>query len=95
MHQTVIVVIGYYVIQCSWTPWIKYFVVLALSMSACVVLYEGCVRRFAALGLVFGMKVESASLSLVSAPDRGAVRNDIRAAKKDGGRGIRLAELMT
>jgi glucans biosynthesis protein C len=76
MHQTMIVVIGYYVIQSSWTPWIKYFVILVLSMSACFVLYEGCVRRFAALRLVFGMKVQPASLRLASALARHAVRED-------------------
>lgn len=68
MHQTVIVVIGYHVIQYSWTPWTKYFVILALSMSACFVLYEGCVRRFAVLRLAFGMKVKPTRLRLVSAP---------------------------
>jgi peptidoglycan/LPS O-acetylase OafA/YrhL len=76
LHQTIIVVIGYYVIQCAWTPWTKYFVILLLSMSACLILYEGCVRRFAALRLVFGMKVQPADLRLVSALPRRAVRDD-------------------
>ena len=78
LHQTVIVVIGYYVIQCSWTPWMKYFVILVLSMSACFVLYEGCVRRFSSLRLLFGMKVQAAGLQLGSAAGRRAVRDDVQ-----------------
>jgi peptidoglycan/LPS O-acetylase OafA/YrhL len=56
LHQTVIVVIGYYVIQTSWSPWTKYFVILTLTLAACLALYQGCVRRFASLRLAFGLK---------------------------------------
>ncbi|HEX4648934.1 MAG TPA: acyltransferase family protein [Steroidobacteraceae bacterium] len=56
MHQTIIVVIGYYVIQSSWTPWTKYFVIVALTLAACFALYEGCIRRLAPLRFAFGMK---------------------------------------
>jgi glucans biosynthesis protein C len=78
MHQTIIVMIGYYIIQCSWTPWAKYFAILTLSMSACFVLYEGCVRRFTALRLIFGMKAQPASLRPASAIGRRAARDDIQ-----------------
>jgi glucans biosynthesis protein C len=60
MHQTIIVVIGYYVIHTAWRPWTKYFVVLALTMVACFLLYEACVRRLAPLRLAFGMKPKRA-----------------------------------
>ncbi len=66
LHQTVIVLIGYYVVQGSWTPWTKYWVILALSMSACLVFYEVCVRRFAVLRLAFGMKMKPVSSHPVS-----------------------------
>ena len=78
LHQTIIVMIGYYVIQCAWAPWTKYFVILVLSMGACFVLYEGCVRRFAALRLAFGMKLQPARLRFVSAIARRAARDDIQ-----------------
>lgn len=78
LHQTVIVVIGYYVIQCPWTPWTKYGVILTLSMGACIVLYEGCIRRFALLRLAFGMKVQPGSLRLVPALIRRTVRDDVQ-----------------
>ncbi|WP_369915918.1 acyltransferase family protein [Xanthomonas sp. NCPPB 3005] len=60
MHQTIIVAIGYYVIQCAWGPWTKYFAILLLSIGACLVLYEGCLRRFAVLRLAFGMREKPA-----------------------------------
>lgn len=56
LHQTVIVVLGYLVVQLPWTPWTKYFVILGMSMVACFVFYEAFVRRFGVLRLVFGMK---------------------------------------
>jgi peptidoglycan/LPS O-acetylase OafA/YrhL len=56
LHQTVIVAIGYYVIQASWSPWAKYWTVLAATLASCVLLYEFCVRRFSATRLIFGMK---------------------------------------
>jgi peptidoglycan/LPS O-acetylase OafA/YrhL len=76
LHQTVIVVIGYVIIPYAWAPWAKYFAILLLSMGACFVLYEGCVRRFAALRLLFGMKVQAASRRSVTVAGRRAVRDD-------------------
>ena len=78
LHQTVIVAIGYYVVQYAWLPWIKYVVILALSMSACFVLYERCVRRFALLRLAFGMKSQPESARLASAFDGRAAREDVQ-----------------
>jgi len=56
LHQTLIVAIGYYVIQMQWSPWTKYAVVLIATMTGCLVLYEGVVRRFALTRVLFGMK---------------------------------------
>ncbi len=56
LHQTVIVVIAYFVVQQPWHPWTKYFVVLGATLLICVLLYELLVRRFAFLRLMFGMK---------------------------------------
>ena len=35
LHQTVIIMIGFYVIQQPWTPWTKYAVVLGGTMLSC------------------------------------------------------------
>lgn len=78
LHQTVIVVIGYYVIPYSWTPWIKYLVILVLSISACVALYQGCIRRFTALRLVFGMKAQDGGAGLGPALARRATGDDMQ-----------------
>lgn len=56
LHQTVIVAIGYYVIQASWSPWTKYWTVLIATMVSCGLLYQFVVRRFAITRLIFGMK---------------------------------------
>ncbi len=55
LHQTVIVAIGYWIIQQPWTAWTKYAVVLLGTMAICVVLYEG-IRRVQLTRLLFGMK---------------------------------------
>lgn len=52
-------------------PWRKYFVILLLSMGACFLLYEGCVRRFAVLRLVFGMREKPARSGSAGVPENG------------------------
>jgi peptidoglycan/LPS O-acetylase OafA/YrhL len=56
LHQTVIVAIGYYVVQAPWSPWTKYWTVLAATMATCWALYQFIVRRFGATRLIFGMR---------------------------------------
>ena len=41
LHQTVIIAIGYWIIQQPWNAWTKYAVVVLGTMAICVVLYEG------------------------------------------------------
>jgi glucan biosynthesis protein C len=55
LHQTVIIVIAYTVIQQPWRPWTKYWVVLMATLITCVLLYEFVLRRFAALRIAFGI----------------------------------------
>jgi peptidoglycan/LPS O-acetylase OafA/YrhL len=66
LHQTVIVAIGYYVIQTSWQPWVKYWTVLLATLISCCALYELVVRRFGVTRLIFGMKPRRAAASQVS-----------------------------
>ncbi len=56
LHQTVIVMLGYVVIQQPWHAWSKYAIVLAGTLLSCVLLYEILIRRFAVTRLIFGMK---------------------------------------
>ena len=76
LHQTVIVAIGYYVIQASWSPWVKYWAVLLATMASCWLLYEFIVRRFRITRLIFGMKPKrpvAAPTSGVEGGERSAV----------------------
>jgi peptidoglycan/LPS O-acetylase OafA/YrhL len=56
LHQTVIIVIAYFVIRQPWSPWTKYAVVLAGTLAVSVALYEFLLRRFALTRLLFGIK---------------------------------------
>jgi len=56
LHQTVIILIGYFVIRQPWAPWTKYWVVAASTLVTCVLLYEFLVRRVGVLRFAFGMK---------------------------------------
>jgi peptidoglycan/LPS O-acetylase OafA/YrhL len=55
LHQTVIIAIGYWVIQQPWNAWTKYAAVLLGTLAICVALYEG-IRRFNLTRVLFGMK---------------------------------------
>jgi peptidoglycan/LPS O-acetylase OafA/YrhL len=66
LHQTVIIVIAYFVIQQAWSPVSKYWLVLVPTLVVCVLMYEG-IRRVALLRFLFGMK------PIKPAPDRGAI----------------------
>jgi glucans biosynthesis protein C len=61
LHQTVIIVIAYFVIQQPWSPAGKYWLVLVSTLIVCVLLYEGLLRRSAPLRLLFGIKRSGAA----------------------------------
>jgi peptidoglycan/LPS O-acetylase OafA/YrhL len=56
LHQTVIIMIAFKVIQQPWAPWIKYWLVLVATLLTCVLLYEFVLRRFAITRAAFGIK---------------------------------------
>lgn len=57
LHQTMILTIGYYIVQLEMPIIIKYVLVTALSFSATAALYESLIRRFNILRFLFGMKL--------------------------------------
>jgi len=63
LHQTIIIAIGYYVIQQPWSPGMKYWLVVIGTLAVCVTLYEFLVRRFAVTRLMFGMRTVSKKTS--------------------------------
>jgi glucans biosynthesis protein C len=56
LHQTVIIMIAFKVIQQPWGPVLKYWVVLGATLLSCVLLYEFLLRRFALTRVAFGIK---------------------------------------
>ena len=58
LHQTVIITIGYWIIQRPWGAWTKFAVVVVATLAICVAMYEG-IRRATVTRVLFGMKAMS------------------------------------
>jgi len=56
LHQTVIIILGYYVIQLSWLPGMKFLVLVALSFVVTVGIYWCLIRPFNVFRFLLGMK---------------------------------------
>jgi fucose 4-O-acetylase-like acetyltransferase len=56
LHQTVIVVIGFYVVQAAWSIGWKFTVVMTTSFIATMLIYELLVRRWNPVRVLFGMR---------------------------------------
>lgn len=56
LHQTVIIAIGYYVIQWQLNLWIKYSIVTILTFVFCMGFYQLVLKRFNLTRVLFGMK---------------------------------------
>jgi glucan biosynthesis protein C len=59
LHQTVIVILGYYVISWPLGPGVKFVALLALSFAATVGVYEFLIRRWSLVRPFFGLKKRS------------------------------------
>jgi hypothetical protein len=68
LHQTVIVIVAYFVVQTGLTITLKYGVTVMISFAVIVFLYELLVSRIQVLKFLFGMKVKSAVFGLWHAP---------------------------
>jgi glucan biosynthesis protein C len=68
LHQTVIIVIAYFVIRLPWSPWAKYWVVLVATLAISVALYEFLLRRFAITRLMFGIKTHGTQIRRPAIP---------------------------
>jgi peptidoglycan/LPS O-acetylase OafA/YrhL len=56
LHQTVIIAIGYYIVQLPWGIAAKYWTISFLTLFSCVAFYLAVIRPFNAMRFVFGMK---------------------------------------
>jgi len=55
LHQTIIVVIGFYVVQATWTIGWKFAFIMTTSFIATMLIYELLVRRWNPIRVLFGM----------------------------------------
>jgi peptidoglycan/LPS O-acetylase OafA/YrhL len=76
LHQTVIIAIAYFVIQWTWSPAAKYWLVLIATLLACVAMYE-VIRRFAPLRFLFGMKPARDSARPLTLSSRSDSRTEV------------------
>jgi membrane-bound acyltransferase YfiQ involved in biofilm formation len=56
LHQTVIVIIGFYVVQWAASVAVKYALILVAAIVVTAALYELLVRRFNVTRFLFGMR---------------------------------------
>jgi hypothetical protein len=56
LHQTVIIMIGYYICQLPWSIAAKFWSVCLLTLLSCMVFYFGIIRPFNVVRVLFGMK---------------------------------------
>lgn len=56
LHQTLMLIIAYRIIQLDWSPWTKYWAVLAGTLLSSVVLYQFAIRPFVTSRVLFGLK---------------------------------------
>ncbi len=67
LHQTVIVVIGYYLVRWRLGPTVKFGLLLMLSFAASVAIYEFLIRRWDWVRPCFGLKSDRAASAAPSA----------------------------
>jgi hypothetical protein len=61
LHQTVIVIIGYFIAGNDWSVFFKFVFISAVSFGVIVLLYEFVVRRMNGIRFLFGLKSRKAS----------------------------------
>lgn len=56
LHQTVLIALGFYVIETGWSIFTKYMTIVAGTFTLTMVLYELIIRRVKWIGVFFGVK---------------------------------------
>jgi hypothetical protein len=56
LHQTVIIILGYHIVQTDYSILVKYISINVISFALIVGIYETIVKRFAVLRVLFGMR---------------------------------------
>jgi surface polysaccharide O-acyltransferase-like enzyme len=56
LHQTIILLIGYFVVQFPWNPWLKFALISSSSFFVITIIYILVIKPFNAARYLFGMK---------------------------------------
>jgi len=64
LHQTVIVVLGYFMVQWAIPDPLKFLLILIFSFFVIIGLYEFVVRRFNIMRFLFGMRLVSRTVDI-------------------------------
>ena len=56
LHQTIIVLVAYWLLETGWSVGAKFTVVAIATLLGCVLLYEGVIKRLGRGGVLFGLK---------------------------------------
>jgi glucans biosynthesis protein C len=70
LHQTVIIVIGYYIVQWDTGVGLKYLAISTASFIVIMLIYEILVKRFNVLRFLFGMKIKRVPRTVLLPGDR-------------------------
>jgi glucans biosynthesis protein C len=68
MHQTVLLSVGFFVVQTQLPDLLKWVVIAVISFSIIMGLYEFLIRRFTLLRFLFGMKLMQTAPSTAGQP---------------------------
>ncbi|MCR2823639.1 acyltransferase family protein [Lederbergia panacisoli] len=58
VHQSILVVIGYYIIQLNYGVFLKFLIIMFLTLAVSFAFYEFIIKRIAIARVLFGLKVQ-------------------------------------
>ena len=70
LHQTVILVLGYFIVFRPMPDFLKFVIILLLSLAGTLVIYVGLIRPFAVMRALFGMNPEALKVADATPADR-------------------------
>ena len=56
LHQTIMVLVAYWLLETGWAVEVKFTIVAVTSVVGCALLYEGVIRRLGRAGVLFGLR---------------------------------------
>jgi glucans biosynthesis protein C len=66
LHQSVMMVLGYFIIQQPWGILPKFILVALITFGGSILIYEICIKRFNVMRVLFGMKIKPKKEASVS-----------------------------